>query len=158
MGLLPAPEDPEPPPVEPLPEPPEEEPPPEVPPPVAALPPEPLPEAPVPPLAPLLAGSSVEPPDSLAPVEPEALVLEPEEVVEVVDTAAAWASFSIEVFVGGMMLGVLLGTASEALELPPQAPSVRAQMVRTVAPMATREAREAALTAAPCAGRRWDSR
>lgn len=155
MGLLVAPEDPEPPPVAPLPEPPAVDPPAAE---VPLLPEEPLPEAPVPPLAPLLAGSSVEPPDSLAPVEPEELVLEPEEVVEVVDTAAAWASFSIEVFVGGMMLGVLLGTASEALELPPQAPSVRAQMVRTVAPMATREAREAALTAAPCAGRRWDSR
>ncbi len=156
MGLLVAPEEPEPPPVALLPEPA----PPAVDPPAAELPllpEEPLPEAPVPPLAPLLAGSSVEPPDSLAPVEPEALVLEPEEVVEVVDTAAACASFSIEVFVGGMMLGVLLGTASEALELPPQALSVRAQMVRTVAPMATREAREAALTAAPCAGRRWDS-
>jgi len=165
VGLLVAPEppeDPEPPPVEPPLEPPEdEEPPPaEVPPPVAELPPEPL--LPVAPLAPLPEDSSEGLLDSLAPLVPDVPLPVPlDEVfvdVEVLVAAEAWASFSAEVLVGGMMLGVLLGTASEAFELPPHAPSARAQRVRTVAPTAAREARGAPLTAAPCAARRSGSR
>jgi hypothetical protein len=161
VGLLVAPElpeDPEPPPVEP---PEDEEPPPpaEVPPPLEEPPEPPLLE---PPVAPLPAGSSEAPLDSLAPLDSEAPLPVPlEEVfveVEVLEAADALASFSAEVSVGGMMLGVLLGTASDALEPPPHAPSVRAQRARTVAPTAAREARGALLTAVPCAGRRWGSR
>jgi hypothetical protein len=163
VGLLVAPdppEDPEPPPVEP---PEDEEPPPpaEVPPPLEE-PPEPPLEPPVAPLAPLPADSSEAPPDSLAPLDSEAPLPVPlEEVfveVDVLDAADAWASFSAEVSAGGMMLGVLLGTASDALEPPPHALSVRPQRTTTVAPTATREARGAPLTAAPCAARRWGSR
>ncbi len=162
MGLLvaPEPEEPEPPPVEP----PEEEPPPaEVPPPEEEPPPEPpLPEPPVAPLAPLPEGSSEAPPDSLAPLasdDPLPVLLD-EVFVEVLDTDDACASFSADVLVGGVMFGVLLGMASEAFELPPHAPSVRAQRVRTLTPSAARVAREAALVlkAAPCAARRSGSR
>jgi hypothetical protein len=164
VGLLVAPEppdDPEPPPVELLPEPPAEVPPPAVEPPELPLP---EPEPPVAPLAPLPEDSSDGLLDSPAPLVPEVPlpVLLDEVFVDVVLVAAdACASFSAEVSVGGMMFGVLLGTASAAFELPPQAPSVRAQRVRTLAPTATREARAAlalVLKAAPCAGRRSGSR
>jgi hypothetical protein len=142
------------------PEPPEEAPPAEVPPPADEPVPEPpLPEPPVSLLAPPPEDSSEVPPDSLAPEVPLPVVLD-ELFVEVLVAAEACASFSADVFVGGVMFGVLLGIASEALEPPPQAPSVRAQRVMALAPSAARVAREAALVlkAAPCAARRSGSR
>jgi hypothetical protein len=94
-----------------------------VPPPLEEPPPEPLPDASLPPLG---EDSSEEPPlVSLLAVEPELLLVVPAEVVEVVDAAEAWASPSAEVSVGGVMSGVLLGAASEALELPPHALNAR---------------------------------
>jgi hypothetical protein len=68
--------------------------------------------------------------------------------VEVVCTAAA----SALVFVGGVISGVLFGTASETL-LPPQALSVSPHSSAAHAASATR-----ALTAVPCAGHTWGSR
>lgn len=154
MGLLVAPEppeDPEPPPAEPPPD--------DVPPPPEELPPEPLlPVPPVASLAPLPLDSSEAPLDSLDSVAPLPVLLEVL-FVEVVETEDALASFSTEVSVGGMICGVLLGTASAALEPPPQALSISAQRATAVAPTAAREARGAtALTAVPCVCRRWGSR
>jgi hypothetical protein len=68
--------------------------------------------------------------------------------VEVVCTAAASALVSV----GGVMSGVLFGTASETLLLP-QALSVSPHSSAAHAASATR-----ALTAAPCAWRTWGSR
>jgi hypothetical protein len=67
--------------------------------------------------------------------------------VEVVCAAA-----SALVSVGGVISGVLLGTASETL-VPPQALNARPHSNAAHAANATR-----ALTAVPCACRRWDSR
>jgi hypothetical protein len=141
VGLLvaPDPEDPEPPPVELPPEPPAE-----VPPPAEEPPPElPLPEPPVAPLAPLPDDAS-EGLDSLAPLASllPLPVLVDEVFVELVVLVAAdaWASPSADVLVGGMMFGVLLGTASEAFEPPPQALRVTAQRAsRRLAAAAARE-------------------
>jgi hypothetical protein len=69
-------------------------------------------------------------------------------VVEVVRAEAA----SALVFVGGVMSGVLLGTASETL-LPPHAPSVSPHSNAAHAASATR-----ALTTVPCACRTLGSR
>ena len=84
-------------------------------------------------------------------VEPSPLALVPVfdavVVVEVVCTAA----FSALVFVGGVMSGALLGTASETLLLP-HAPRLTASS----AAQAVSAIR--AVKAAPCAARRWDSR
>jgi hypothetical protein len=68
--------------------------------------------------------------------------------VEVFCDAAA----SALVFVGGLISGVLLGTASETL-VPPHALTVRPQSSAAQAASATR-----ALTTGPCACRTWDSR
>ena len=68
--------------------------------------------------------------------------------VEVVCAAAT----SALVFVGGVMSGVLLGTASETL-LPPHAPSVSPHSNAAHAASAAR-----ALTTVPCACRTWGSR
>lgn len=68
--------------------------------------------------------------------------------VDVVCTAAA----SALVFVGGVISGVLFGTASETL-LPPQALSVSPHSSAAHAASTTR-----VLTAVPCACRRWGSR
>jgi hypothetical protein len=147
VGLLVAPDppgDPEPPPVELLPEPPAEVPPP------AEEPPElPLPELPVAPLAPLPDDASEGLPDSLAPlasVLPLPVLLD-EVFVELVALVAAdaWASFSADVLVGGMMFGVFLGTASEALEPPPHALRVTAQRASRRLAAAAAAAREGAI-------------
>jgi hypothetical protein len=68
--------------------------------------------------------------------------------VDVVCTAAA----SAVVLVGGVISGVLFGTASETLA-PPQALSARADSSVADAASTGR-----ALTTGPCACRRWDSR
>jgi hypothetical protein len=68
--------------------------------------------------------------------------------VEVFCDAAA----SALVFVGGLISGVLLGTASETL-VPPHALTVSPQSSAAQAASATR-----ALTTGPCACRTWDSR
>jgi hypothetical protein len=68
--------------------------------------------------------------------------------VEVVCAEAA----SALVFVGGVISGVLLGTASETL-LPPQALTVSPHSSAAHAASATRD-----LTTGPCACRMWDSR
>jgi len=68
--------------------------------------------------------------------------------VEVVCAAAA----SALVFVGGVISGVLLGTASETLLLP-QAVSVSPHSSAAQAASAKRD-----LTTGPCACRTWDSR
>ena len=72
------------------------------------------------------------------------------DVVEV-DVVCAAATSAL-VFVGGVMSGVLLGTASETL-VPPQAPSVNPHSNTAHAASAAR-----ALTTVPCAGRTWGSR
>ncbi len=106
---------------------------------------------PVPPDSPL------EPDDSSLPV-----LVGVVELVDVVDVeVVSVASFSAEVSLGGVISGVLLGTASETL-LPPQAESPRPQRrIRALAPSAIRRLRRGApLTRprGPCAGRRSDSR
>ncbi len=68
--------------------------------------------------------------------------------VEVVCTAA----FSALVSDGGVISGVLLGTASETLLLP-QAVTLKPSSATQATVVATR-----ALKAAPCDGRTWDSR
>jgi hypothetical protein len=74
-------------------------------------------------------------------------------VVVVVDVDAAFAAAaSALVSVGGVISGVLLGTASETL-VPPHALSVRPPSTIAHAASATR-----ALTTGPCACRTWDSR
>ncbi len=85
----------------------------------------------------------------LSPVVPVVPVV----LVDVVEVEVVWmAAFSALVSVGGVMLGVLFGTASETLLLP-QAPSVSTARSATHAVSAMR-----ILTAAPCAFRRWGSR
>jgi len=71
-------------------------------------------------------------------------------VVEVEVFCAAAASALV--FVGGVISGVLLGTASETL-LPPQALNVSPHSSAAHAASAKR-----ALTTGPCACRKWDSR
>ena len=73
--------------------------------------------------------------------------------VEVVPVEVVWAAAaSALVSVGGVSSGVLLGTVSETL-VPPQALNAKPQSSAAHAASATR-----ALTAAPCACRRWGSR
>ncbi len=97
-------------------------------------------------LPPLPAASPLE--DEPSPLVLLALVVLADLVeVEVVCTAA-----SALVLVGGVMSGVLFGTASETL-LPPHAPSVSPHTTAAHAATATR-----AFTAGPCACRRWGSR
>ncbi len=81
-------------------------------------------------------------------LSPVLLVLVDVVEVEVVCAAAA----SALVLVGGVMSGVLFGTASETL-LPPQAPIVSPHSSAAQAASAAR-----ALTAVPCACRTWGSR
>jgi hypothetical protein len=120
----------------------------EVPPPLEVPPAElPPPEAPVSLLAPLPEASSEPPLASLPPLAP--VVPVPEELVLVVETELVWAaSFSAVVSLGGVMLGVLRGTASETLLLP-HAPSVRPQSSRTVTPTAARAGVGLALSGRP---------
>jgi hypothetical protein len=104
------------------------------------------------------------PPDS--PVEPEdsslPVVVGVVEVVAVVDVeVVSVASFSADVSFGGVISGVLLGSASETV-LPPHAVKpVPQRRIRALAPSAmTRLCFGPSLTRSkdPCAGRRWGSR
>lgn len=94
------------------------------------------------------------PPVSLAaaslPVEDVSLALVVLAVVVEVEVVCAAASALV--LVGGVMSGVLLGTASETV-LPPQAPSVTPQSSAAHAASAAR-----ALTTVPCACRTSGSR
>ena len=92
-----------------------------------------------------LAGASALP-DELSLLLPVVLV----DVVDV-DVVCAAADSAL-VFVGGVISGVLLGTASDTL-LPPQALTPNPPSNAATAASATR-----ALTAAPCACRTWGSR
>lgn len=88
--------------------------------------------------------------DSLEALSPVELV---EVLVEVVDVeVVCTAAFSALVSVGGVISGVLLGTASETL-LEPHAPSETPARSATHALSAKR-----ALTAGPCAFGRWGTR
>jgi len=86
--------------------------------------------------------------EEASPVLLVVLVLVAVVAVDVVCAAAA----SALVLVGGVISGVLFGTASETL-LPPQA--LRASPHSNVAHAASATR---VLTAGPCAYRRWDSR
>lgn len=105
------------------------------------------------------------PPDSPVELEDSSLpvvVVGVVEVVAVVDVeVVSVASFSAEVSFGGVISGVLLGTASDTV-LPPHAAKLRLQRrIRTLTPSAmTRVRFGPSLTRPrdPCVGRRWDSR
>ncbi len=114
-------------------------------------------------LAPLelppLVGSSVAslPPDSLAALS-DFVDDVPVVVVDVVVVCAA--AFSALVSFGGVISGVLFGTASEALLPPPHAVSVAAPSSSASASATALAFNDPprAIRAAPSAGRRWGSR
>jgi hypothetical protein len=98
----------------------------------------------------LLAASS--PPSECSPPDDSSLLVL-EVLVAVVDVEVVWtAAFSALVSVGGVISGVLLGTASDTL-LPPHAVTPSASSATQAAAASPR-----GLKAAPCAVRRWDSR
>lgn len=82
-------------------------------------------------------------------------------LLEVVAVEALDASASAEVFVGGVIPGVLFGTASETLLEPPHAASDSASAAIVTSAVPARSGPCAAsLTrrGVPCDGRTWDSR
>jgi hypothetical protein len=118
-------------------------------------------------LPPELAPSPLAPPDcspelelsSLAPAPVEAL--EPVvEVVAVVEVEVVLvASLSACVLLGGVISGVLRGTASATLPLPPQAPSARpARSMAALAKTAAASRRAVTSPAAPSGVRKSGSR
>jgi hypothetical protein len=90
--------------------------------------------------------------DWASPVEELSLALLVVFVVVVEVDAVCAAAASALVLVGGVISGVLFGTASETL-VPPQALSASTQSRVAHAASAAR-----VLTAGPCACRTWDSR
>jgi hypothetical protein len=87
------------------------------------------------------------PPDSFSPAsveEPVLALVDPEDVVEVVDVEVfCAASACAELSLGGVMLGVLRGAESETLLPPPQALTDTERITATAALTAAREARGA---------------
>ena len=98
--------------------------------------------------------------DSLEEPEPSVVVaVDLVALVEVVDVVAE-AAFSALVSFGGTMSGVLFGTTSEELELPPHAPRATPAARTAVAASAARALNgfPRARRAGPCGARRLDTR
>ncbi len=101
----------------------------------------------------VLAGASLLSPVAGSPLEELSLAFVVVVLVLVVDVEVAFAAAaSALVSVGGVISGVLFGTASETL-VPPHALSVSPHSRTAHAASAAR-----ALTTGPCACRTWDSR